>query len=305
MRAAGFTHTTLSLIVTSFPGCYIGRKKLRQQEAKLKLLAESASIILQELCFFLGLLAPGLIEGNQTWAFLSCLKLFEDYGTDGSFAWVMLLSLFLQIFLILFGRRRKYTTGFWIGKLVWLAYLSADWVATFSLGILAQKIGDSETNCTTNSSSRKSIPAFWAPVLLVHLGGPDTITAYSMEDNELWLRHLLVLGSQVAVAFYAFARSWWGKDPLLFIAIPIFVAGIIKYGERNWVLRSASSKQCRNEMNELSRKFEEFSNPDVFEMTDEPVVGEGTICRPCSWRFHSFGYTYFPRKECKGSLPVN
>ncbi|KAJ6747803.1 hypothetical protein OIU74_030126 [Salix koriyanagi] len=27
-------------------------------------------------------------------------------------------------------------------------------------------------------------------------------------------------------------------------------------------------------MNELSRKFEEFSNPDVFEMTDEPVVGE-------------------------------
>lgn len=185
---------------------------------------------------------------------------------------VMLLSLFLQIFLILFGRRRKYTAGFWIGNLVWLAYLSADWVATFSLGILAQKIGDSETKCI--NSDRGSIPAFWAPVLLVHLGGPDTITAYSMEDNELWLRHLLVLGSQVAVAFYAFARSWWGKDPLLFIAIPIFVAGIIKYGERNWVLRSASSKQCRNEMNELSRKFEEFSNPDVFEMTDEPVVGE-------------------------------
>ncbi|KAJ6408540.1 hypothetical protein OIU84_011795 [Salix udensis] len=124
---------------------------------------------------------------------------------------VMLISLILQIFLILSGRRRKYTAGFWIGKLVWLAYLSADWVATFSLGILAQKIGDSETNCI--NSTRKSIPAFWAPVLLVHLGGPDTITAYSME-------------------------------------------------------------QCRNEMNELSRKFEEFSNPDVFEMTDEPVVGE-------------------------------
>ncbi|KAJ6741391.1 hypothetical protein OIU85_015578 [Salix viminalis] len=185
---------------------------------------------------------------------------------------VMLLSLFLQIFLILFGRRRKYTAGFWIGKLVWLAYLSADWVATFSLGILAQKIGYSETN--RFNSNQGLIPAFWAPVLLVHLGGPDTITAYSMEDNELWLRHLLVLVSQVAVAFYAFARSWWSEDPLLFVAIPIFVAGIIKYGERNWVLRSASSKQCRNEMNELSRKFEEFSNPDVFEMTDEPVVGE-------------------------------
>lgn len=182
---------------------------------------------------------------------------------------VMLLSLFLQNFLIIFGRRRKYTAGFWLGTLVWLTYLSADWVATFSLGILAQKLGDSETNCV--NSNRGLIPAFWAPVLLVHLGGPDTITAYSMEDNELWLRHLLVLGSQVAVAFYAFSRSWWSKDPLLFVAIPIFVAGIIKYGERNWVLRSASSEQFRNlvysEMNELRRQFDKFSNSDLFEMT--------------------------------------
>jgi len=187
---------------------------------------------------------------------------------------VMLLSLFLQIVLIIFGRRRKYTAGFWLGTLVWLAYLSADWVATFSLGILAQKLGDSETNCI--NSNRGLIPAFWAPVLLVHLGGPDTITAYSMEDNELWLRHLLVLGSQVAVAFYAFSRSWWSKDPLLFVAIPIFVAGIIKYGERNLVLRSASSEQFRSsvysEMNELRRKFGEFSNSELFGMTAERLT---------------------------------
>ncbi|KAJ6699237.1 hypothetical protein OIU79_012489 [Salix purpurea] len=189
---------------------------------------------------------------------------------------VMLISLFLQIFLILFGRKRKYTAGFWIGTLVWLAYLSADWVATFSLGILAQKIGYSETNCT--NSSRGSIPAFWAPVLLVHLGGPDTITAYSMEDNELWLRHLLVLLSQGTVAFLAFTRSWWSKDPLFFVAIPIFVAGIIKYGERNWVLRSASSEQYRNsvysETNEPRGIFGRFSNSELFEMTDERLVRE-------------------------------
>ncbi|KAJ6741390.1 hypothetical protein OIU85_015577, partial [Salix viminalis] len=119
-----------------------------------------------------------------------------------------------------------------------------------------------------------------------------------MEDNELWLRHLLVLVSQVVVAFYAFTRSWWSKDPLLFIVIPIFVAGIIKYGERNWVLRSASTEQYRNlvysEMNELLSKFEKFSNAEFFEMTDERL---GTICRSCSWRFHSFGYTYYPKKK--------
>lgn len=49
--------------------------------------------------------------------------------------------------------------------------------------------------------------AFWAPFLLVHLGGPDTITAYSLEGNELWLRHLLNLVVQVGVAFYVFVGA--------------------------------------------------------------------------------------------------
>ncbi|CBI36704.3 unnamed protein product, partial [Vitis vinifera] len=71
------------------------------------------------------------------------------------------------------------------------------------------------------------ILAFWAPFLLLHLGGPDTITAYSMEDNELW--------------------SWEGM-PLNIMAIPMFVAGLIKYGERTWALRSASSSQFREAM---------------------------------------------------------
>ncbi|XP_061963335.1 uncharacterized protein LOC133687988 [Populus nigra] len=242
-------------------------------EAKLRLFVESSSIILQELkqnsncspspqALFFRKSNMGIHKVSET---------VERLWNGWELRMVMLLSLFLQIFLIIFGRRRKYTAGFWLGTLVWLAYLSADWVATFSLSILAQKLGDSETNCI--NSNRGLIPAFWAPVLLMHLGGPDTITAYSMEDKELWLRHLLVLVSQVAVAFYAFSRSWWSKDPLLFVAIPIFVAGIIKYGERNWVLRSASSEQFRSsvysDMKELHHQFDEFSNTEFFDMTDE------------------------------------
>ncbi|XP_010046717.1 uncharacterized protein LOC104435714 [Eucalyptus grandis] len=89
--------------------------------------------------------------------------------------------------------------------------------------------------------------AFWAPFLLLHLGGPDTITAYSPEDNELWLRHLLGLIVEVAVAIYIFVRSM-KPTQLNFLAIPILVAGLIKYGERTWVLRSASSKQFRRSL---------------------------------------------------------
>ncbi|WOG94121.1 hypothetical protein DCAR_0313414 [Daucus carota subsp. sativus] len=159
---------------------------------------------------------------------------------------MVLLSLFLQIVLIALGNRRKYSTRNWIRVVLWLAYLSADWVATVALGVLSN--GDSATNLKDDSMDEHYvIIAFWAPFLLVHLGGPDTITAYSLEDNELWLRHLLGLFVQVFVAFYVFIRAL-KPNPLNFVALPIFVAGIIKYGERTWILRSASSKHFRESL---------------------------------------------------------
>ncbi|KAL5755608.1 hypothetical protein ACOSQ2_020354 [Xanthoceras sorbifolium] len=155
---------------------------------------------------------------------------------------MILLSLFIQIVLITFGSRRKFTTGSWIRIIVWSAYLMADWVATVALGNLASMQGDSTTaDISTNKKmTNRQLQKFWAPFLLLHLGGPDTITAYSLEDNELWLRHLFGLVVQVGVAFYIFLRSWSNNNVLTFIAIPVFISGIIKYGERNFVLRSLS-----------------------------------------------------------------
>ncbi|KAK6911863.1 protein of unknown function DUF4220 [Dillenia turbinata] len=152
----------------------------------------------------------------------------------------VVLSLCLQVVLIIFGNHRKFSTRNWVRVVLWMAYLSADWIATVSLGILAQNQGDSP-------DANVLITAFWAPFLLVHLGGPDTVTAYSLEDNELWLRHFLGLIVQVGVAFYIFLRSWT-THTLTFLALPIYVAGIVKYGERTWVLRSASSEQFRDSL---------------------------------------------------------
>ncbi|KAJ7003227.1 hypothetical protein NC653_008463 [Populus alba x Populus x berolinensis] len=103
---------------------------------------------------------------------------------------MVLFSLFLQILLIMFGSRRKRITRIWIRVLVWSSYLLADMVAAVALGVLSRsqlgEIGDNIQFAKENSSLR----AFWAPFLLVHLGGLDTITAFSIEDNDLWLRHL-------------------------------------------------------------------------------------------------------------------
>jgi len=148
------------------------------------------------------------------------------------------VSLFLQMVLIFLGNRRKHIVDKRLKLLIWFTYLSADWVATVALGILSKDIKDHKTD--TNFV----IMAIWAPFLLVHLGGPDTITAYSLEDNQLWPRHMLELLYQLAVAVYVVYRSW-NTNPLKYVTVPIVMTGIIKYGERTWSLRSGSSDGFR------------------------------------------------------------
>ncbi|XP_044485440.1 uncharacterized protein LOC123211008 [Mangifera indica] len=150
------------------------------------------------------------------------------------------LSLLIQIILVIFGTRRKRDPRILIKFVIWSAYLSADWVATVALGNLA----NIQEGKNSNFIKTNKILQFWAPFLLIHLGGPDTITAYSLEDNELWSRHFLSLVVQVGIAVYVAIRAW-SFTPLTFLSIPVFLTGIVKYGERTYVLRSASSQQFK------------------------------------------------------------
>uniref|UniRef100_A0A0D9X2L6 DUF4220 domain-containing protein n=1 Tax=Leersia perrieri TaxID=77586 RepID=A0A0D9X2L6_9ORYZ len=97
---------------------------------------------------------------------------------------IVLLSFILQVFLFFTGRLRQGSTNGLLRGSIWLAYLGADMVAIYALGYLSrhQDNGTMET---------QPLVFFWSPFLLIHLGGQDTITAFSMEDNKLWMRHLL------------------------------------------------------------------------------------------------------------------
>ncbi|XP_028070484.1 uncharacterized protein LOC114272974 [Camellia sinensis] len=147
---------------------------------------------------------------------------------------LVLFSLTLQIIIFVFGKRRKNMASQWINVIVWLAYIMADSVATIALS----KLSDTQNNIPNPNNA---LQALWSPLLLLHLGGPDTITAFSLEDNQLWIRHFLGMGIQATVAIYVIVMSWrhfWFS----FMLVPAFVAGIIKYGERTWALKLA----CRD-----------------------------------------------------------
>ncbi|CAN6170502.1 unnamed protein product [Urochloa humidicola] len=183
------------------------------------------------------------------------------------------LSLLLQILLIFVGPVRKRSSHPLPRFTVWSCYLLADWVADLALGLLLNNMGNigvgggssssssfglkrgggganAGATAGNNSSSDSSSPmifAFWTPFLLLHLGGPDTITAYSLEDNELWLRHLIGLLFELFSASVIFFCSLRG-NPMVHGTVLMFAAGIIKYAERTYSLYSGSVNGFRNKI---------------------------------------------------------
>jgi len=156
----------------------------------------------------------------------------------------ILFSLSLQTILILFAPFRKRSGNMMVIWLIWSAYLLADWAANFAVGL----ISNSQGNSSKSSKDREDILAFWAPFLLLHLGGPDTITAFALEDNALWLRHLVGLVTQVSAAVLVFGQSLPENKYLWIPTVLLFVAGTIKYGERTRALFLANLNRFRESM---------------------------------------------------------
>ncbi|CAN6372495.1 unnamed protein product [Urochloa humidicola] len=151
---------------------------------------------------------------------------------------LVLASLFLQFFLFISSSLRKRTIPPWFRFFIWLAYLGSDAVAIFALATLFSYHKKQEWTSTHRGSA--DVEVLWAPILLVHLGGQDGITAYNIEDNELWRRHVLTAISQVAVAIYVFSKSWSGDRNILLSTIMLFLCGILKCLLKPWDLKRVS-----------------------------------------------------------------
>ena len=120
----------------------------------------------------------------------------------------------------------------WFG--LWAAYQVAEIAAASAIGSLSL--------CGSDASAEEQVViAFWAPFLLLHLGGPDTMTAYALEDNTMSLRKLAEMVFHIWGAFYVQykyiyrlrSRSW----TLLATASAIMLlVGAVRYAERSYAL---------------------------------------------------------------------
>ncbi|KAF0901374.1 hypothetical protein E2562_000257 [Oryza meyeriana var. granulata] len=131
------------------------------------------------------------------------VRVRHDNGRNGNHiggGWKakQLLSFASQAFFLFAACIRRHNKSTVLRILLWLAYLSGQLRRHLRPWHLTLQIGD----------PRHQLALVWAPILLLHLGGQETITAFSMEDNELWKRHLLGLITQVALAVYVVAKSW-------------------------------------------------------------------------------------------------
>ncbi|CAH8276087.1 unnamed protein product [Arabidopsis lyrata] len=157
---------------------------------------------------------------------------------------LVIFSLVFQTILVLLSPNRKRTPRRLLRLLLWSAYLLANWAADYAVGQISDSAGDDpEPN---ESPKTNELLAFWATFLLLHLGGPDTITALALEDNELWLRNLFGLLCQFIATLYVFLLSI--PNSLLVPTSLMLMAGLIKYTERIQAMRRASLRRFKDSM---------------------------------------------------------
>ncbi|KAF8725960.1 hypothetical protein HU200_020537 [Digitaria exilis] len=142
---------------------------------------------------------------------------------------LVLSSLAVQFLLFIFSFMRRFNIHGVFGFIMWLAYLAGDLRPRHALQPpQGSRSWSQQQGLDQDHEGRRSgsslLEVVWAPILLIHLGGHDGITAYNIEDNELWSRHLVTAVSQ----------------RLLAAAIVLFISGVIKCFTKPWALKRAS-----------------------------------------------------------------
>ncbi|XP_010058313.2 uncharacterized protein LOC104446102 [Eucalyptus grandis] len=144
-----------------------------------------------------------------------------------------------------------------------------------------------------------ALQAFWVSFLLLHLGGPNNITAFSLEDNSLWQRHLLSPIFQVSITIYVFVQVFPSDKSLMIPTMLVFLSGIIKNLERILALNLSSLPRLKESMlttKELTlgaylKPDEELKNLGyVYSNEEEKKIAESIVVKHAYYFFQIFKF---------------
>ncbi|KAL3752681.1 hypothetical protein ACJRO7_000135 [Eucalyptus globulus] len=197
-------------------------------------------------------------------AFSSISYLWNKWNIRG----FVILSLLLQVFLHFFAPLRKKITNNHLPFLLWMAYLMANWVTTFAIGLISHNPNNSSVGVVGATEVDMAFRAFWTSFLLLHLGGSDNITAFSLEDNTLWRRHLFTLTFQVGSVIHVFAHIIPCNKSLVFPTMLVFLAGVIKTVEKILALNLSSLPRFKEWVLSQQDSLDDTDNDSIVEFID-------------------------------------
>ncbi|KAL3752675.1 hypothetical protein ACJRO7_000129 [Eucalyptus globulus] len=177
----------------------------------------------------------------------------------------VILSLWLQVFLHFFAPLRKKITNNHLPFLLWMAYLMANWVTTFAIGLISHNPSNKFDGAAEVDTALR---AFWTSFLLLHLGGSDNITAFSLEDNTLWRRHLFNLTFQVGAVIHVFVHIIPYNRSLVFPTMLVFLAGVIKAVEKILALNLSSLPRFKEWVLSQQDSLNDTDNDSIVEFID-------------------------------------
>ncbi|XBI84850.1 hypothetical protein VPH35_093073 [Triticum aestivum] len=214
---------------------------------------------------------------------------------------LVLGSLGVQFFLAFFSRSRKSRIPDWFRFSIWLSFLGSDALAIYALATLfnLQKRSLAEDD-------GRGLEVLWAPVLLMHLGGQAAITAYNIEDNELWKRHIVTAVSQITVAVYVFCKSWPSSADkrLLAAAVLLFIPGAAKCFEKPLSLMRSSLTSLSASINYADNYSFRLTRMKCFCLLDDKEADEALTYA----LGNIFDYLYTKATDCSkrfDRLPKN
>ncbi|KAF3619689.1 hypothetical protein FXO38_32779 [Capsicum annuum] len=141
--------------------------------------------------------------------------------------------------------------------------------------------------------------------LIVHLGGPDTISAFALEDNALWHRYFLGLTTQGSSVAYVFFQTV-PRNKLWIPTVLIYVARVIKYGKHIWALYLASlDRFCESIMKDpdpdpnYAKLIDEYSSKIAAKLSSNIEMIHSTMAL---WKQKNSGEAHYLFEKFKGLI---